>query len=174
MSQRCRISELRGGIVKWKKLGQQAAVLKLHRPGTLRLTISCLFISPEVGEVLTPGFCSPGYFWGCWEVGVVFWRSGVAWGTRLHVGRLPPSRTKDPLRRLISPVLLYLPQLGLHRDLCNPDKLLCLGGCDSASFLSSKQSVGDAELRDAASPQKTLHPAETSDGPAAGRRGLPL
>lgn len=44
----------------------------------------------------------------------------------------------------------------------------------SASFLFSYQSVGDAELRDAAPPQKALHPAETSGGPAAGRGGLPL
>lgn len=62
MSQRCEISELRRTVVKWKKLRQQAAVRKLRRPGTLRLTISCVFISPEVGEFLTPGFCSPGYF----------------------------------------------------------------------------------------------------------------
>lgn len=61
MSQRCEISELPRRIVKWKKLRQQAAVVKLLRPGTLRLTISYLFISPEVGEFPTPGFCSPGY-----------------------------------------------------------------------------------------------------------------
>lgn len=40
------------------------------------------------------------------------------------------------------------------------------------SFFQS--AAGEAEPRDAAPPQESLHPAETSGGPAAGRGGLPL
>lgn len=46
--------------------------------------------------------------------------------------------------------------------------------CDSVSLLFFRSAAGEAELRDAASPQESLHPTETSGGPAAGRGGLPL
>ena len=52
---------------------------------------------------------------------------------------------------------------------------MIIGVCDPVSLLfPPRERPVEAELRDAAPPQKSLRPTETSGGPAAGGGGVPL
>lgn len=95
------------------------------------------------------------------------------------MGRL----TKDPLsfcsvRRPLVSLQESLYSLTVDFDLFCESLCLIIVVCDSVSLLfpllSETERPVEAELRDAASPQKSLHPTETSGGPAAGRGGVSL